>query len=360
MRPPRLDAIKHPVGDLYRRWRTHRNVPELPSEAIVPLERTDDVLLLCSRFVPRFDPQPYIRELAFAHEMATNGREFAVADDPSQVFDKSVGWIVPGRLVSPPLWDYSRQVYEFAAGLERQGNRLFCSSDETLYWENKAYMHARFAETGVPTPQTRLLTEETWQSSDFDIEPVLLKEEHSAGSSGIHFFERAPAAQKFVKKYAFRPGETLIMQEVVPGATKDMRVTMVGATMIPEASYWRIRSNDAVSSAEWTTTATTYNSIVDHDDIPEAVEELAAGWLRKLGIRTAGIDLMWVNDDISQVPLVLELSPYYQPNPPKPERYGDWSYKQYKAKPYVRDGYIRRQYVVFRKIIKEALKQELY
>ena len=159
----------------------------MPTEAVVPLEQARDVLLLCSRMVRHFDSQLSVQELALAHELAERGREFAITHDPRIVFGKSVIWFLPNHLVRPQLWDYSRQVQEFVAGVERQGNRLLCSSDELAYWENKATMHQRFREIGVPTPETRILTTETRDSVEFDFEPVLLKEEHSAGSEGIHY-----------------------------------------------------------------------------------------------------------------------------------------------------------------------------
>lgn len=332
----------------------------MPLEAIVPLEQTTDVLLLCSRFIGYFEPQIYVRELAFAHEMAARNRTFAVSNDPSTLFEKSVVWFLPSRFVSPQLWDYSRQVYEFASGLERQGNRLFCSSEEAAYWENKTNMHRRLDEVGVPTPRTKILTSETWKSVAFDIEPVLIKEEHSAGSAGIRYFATAGEARNFVMNYSFRPTEGLIMQEVVAGATKDMRLTMVGDKAIELATYWREKTVEALSSSNWTSTATTYNSSVRHGDIPAPLVPMAADYLRRLGVRTAGIDLMWVEDDLSRNPVVLELSPYYQPNPPKPERYAQWSYKQYKARPLIRDGYIFQQYLAFRDIAAEILDQGLY
>ena len=59
-------------------------------------------------------------------------------------------------------------------------------------------------------------------------------------------------------------------------------------------------------------------------------------------------------------PLVLELSPYYQPNPPKPARYDRWTYKKYKENPYGEEGYFSQQYEVFRTIAGEILDQGLY
>jgi glutathione synthase/RimK-type ligase-like ATP-grasp enzyme len=221
-------------------------------------------------------------------------------------------------------------------------------------------MHTRFSEFGVPTPQTKIINVENRDTVEFDIEPVILKDEHSAGSAGIHYFDTADGARKFVKNRQFRPAESLIMQELVRGATKDLRLTMVGDQMIRSATFWRKKSPDALSSGRWTTTASKYGSSIEHEDIPEEVVPIVAAYLRSLGMRTAGIDLMWVDDDVSRPPLVLEVSPYFQPNPPKPDRYAHWTYKQYKEKPYVKDGYLLQQYRVFREMAAHILDQQLF
>jgi hypothetical protein len=356
----RFKPMKHVLGDRYRQWLIDRNIAPMPVKALVGLEETQDVLLLCSRLVRDLDPKVYIQELAFAHELAEWNRPFAISADPSALFDKSVMWFLPNDLVSPPLWDYSRQVYEFALGLERQNNRLFCSSDELLHWENKVHMHRKLDEIGAPTPRTKLLTAENWEETDFDIEPVLIKEEHSAGSAGVHFFATAAEVREFVVAHKFKPTETLIMQEVVEGATKDLRVTMVGDKAIESATFWRKKRPEALSSPAWTTTASKYDTLIEHDDIPSSAVSLAARYLRMLGLRTAGLDFIWVADDESRDPLVLELSPYYQPNPPKPERYRDLTYREFKAREYAQEGYLFEQYRVFRTIAREILEQKLY
>ena len=355
-----LRPIRRAVGLRYRKWSLDRQIPDIPKQAIAALGETSDVLLLCSRSTRQFEPQTLLAESAFAAEMAARSRPFAVADDPSGLFEKSVMWFLPVNLVSPRLWNYSVQVYEFAAGLERQGNQLFCSSDEVEFWENKAHMHRRFDEVGIPTPRTLILTRENWPTTDFDIEPVLIKREHSAGSAGITHFATASEARRFVASYSFRPTESLIMQEVVRGATRDLRLTMVGDQVIESATYWRTKHPDALSRTEWTTTATTYDSLVSHGGIPDSLAPMVAEYLRKLGLRMAGIDVMWPDDDVSAEPLVLELSPYFQPNPPKPARYAGWTYKQYKSKPYIDEGYFLRQHDVFRTIAGQILDQALF
>lgn len=352
-------ALKREIEPRYRKLFLDRKLAKMPVGETVSLERASHVLLLCSRFAARFEPQVYVQELAFAHELASRNRKFALSEDPSEVFDKSLVWFLPTRLVSPRLWDYSRQVYEFAAALERQGNHLFCSSHEVSFWENKAEMHRKLDEIDAPTPWTEILSRENWRDASFAVEPLLIKEEHSAGSLGIHYFATGAEAQAFVANYPFRPHEKLIMQEVIRGI-RDLRLTLVGDRVIKSATYWRIKSPDALAQSDWATTATTYNSIVEHGNIPDSVVSKAAQYLRDLGLRTAGIDLMWQDDDLSREALLLEFSPYYQPNPPKPKRYEHWTYKQYKQKPYVTRGYLLEQYTVFREIAGEILDQGLF
>lgn len=352
-------VAKTQILDRYRRMTIRRDIPPLPTETLVPLDKARDVLLLCSALLERFHFQTYVEELAFAHELAARGRPFAATDDPSTLFEKNVMWFLPGKFVRPRLWDYSRQAYEFAAGLERQGNRALCSAAETRFWENKAHMHRRFEEVGIPTPRTAIVNAENREKVDFDAEPVIVKQEHSAGSAGIHYFATRDEARRFVMSYPFRPTESLIVQEIVLGATRDLRLTMAGSRSIAGASYWRAKSPEALADPTWTPTATKYGSTVIHDGVPESAVALTADYMRLLGVRTAGVDLIWVDDDLARDPLILELSPYYQPNPPKPPRHADWSYKLYKRRRYAKEGYLAGQFQVFRKIAAELMDQGL-
>ncbi len=262
--------------------------------------------------------------------------------------------------MAPRLWDYSRQVREFVAGLERQGNQVFCSAEELAYWENKGHMHRMLEQVSAPTPVTRLIARDTWESTAFDIEPALIKLEHSAGSAGVYYFATAGEAREFVANYSFRPTERLIMQEVVQGATRDLRLTIVGDRSIPSCTYWRTKSPETLAKPDWTTTATTYGSLVDYSGIPEAVTPFMVKILQRLKVRTAGVDLMWTNDDTSRDPVILEFSPYYQPNPPQPPRYEHLSYKAFKTdKRFAREGYLARQFMAFRDIAGQVLDQGL-
>ena len=336
-----------------------RRIVPLPS-APLPLEEAEDVVLLCARQGDGvFHAETWSQQAAFAHELAARGRAFAFADDPALVFGKSVAWALPPRLVAPRLWNYARQVQEFAEGLEAQGNRTFLTAAETAYWENKAYMHRRLDDVGAATPRTLVVGAESRDGLAISFEPVVVKQEHSAGSAGIRFFATAVDAERHVAGYAFRPGEHLIVQHVVPGAARDLRLTMVGDEPIASATYWRIKSPEAAASKEWRTTATTHGSTVLHEAPPAAAVELCARVLSDLGVRTAGFDLMWEGDDVEGPPLVLELSPFYQPNPPQPD--GDTrSYKEFKTRRYRADGYFRRQHLAYREVAAALLDKGLY
>jgi glutathione synthase/RimK-type ligase-like ATP-grasp enzyme len=334
-----------------------RRLLPFPDDAVVPLDTASHVLLRFSRRLHEFQPQLWSKEVAFAEEMAARGRQFGVSDDPGEVFGKTVMWYHRDDVVKPRLWNYSKQMHQLIAGLEEQGNEAFNSAAEVLFWENNAFMHRRLDEIGTPTPRTQILTAETWRDADFSGEPLLVKQEHSASSKGLWHFPTAAEARRFLEQYAFRPGESVILQEVVRGATKDLRLTMVGDQVVESASYWRVKSPEKLAGGEWTTTATSNGSTVVHADIPETGVAAAAHVLRTLGVRTAGFDLMWVDDDVSAPPVVLEFSPLYEPNPPKPRRYDDWSYKRFKANPFVADGYFAQQHRVFRDIAGQVLDQ---
>jgi glutathione synthase/RimK-type ligase-like ATP-grasp enzyme len=357
---PSTSLFKKHVVDRFRDFRVTKELPPMPVDSAVPVERAEDVLLLCSGYLERRHLQTHVQELAFAHELASRGRAFALTDDPSTVFDRRVAWFLPGAFVRPRLWDYSRQAVEFAAGLELQGNSVFCSSAEVAYWENKAHMHAQLAASGISTPRTLVATSENRDDLELAFDSVIVKEEHSAGSAGIHWFPTAEEANRFVRGYPLRPGEALIVQEAVRGATRDMRLTMVGGEMVDLASYWRIKSPEALARSEWTPTATKYNSQVVHGDIPEHAVRFAANCLSAIGVRNAGCDLIWLDDDFDSEPLLLELSPYFQPNPPKPARYDNWTYKQFKQNSHVSEGYLTGQYRAFREIARLLMEQELF
>lgn len=352
-------AVRRAAASTAESALARRLVPPPSDDALLPLDDADDVVLLCARQGDgRLHAETYSQQMALAHELAARGRRFAITEDAAAIFGRSVAWALPPRLVHPRLWNHARQVQQFVAGLESQGNRVFLSSDEAAFWENKAHMHRRLDEIGAATPRTLVLTAATHSTAKLDFEPIVIKEEHSAGSSGIHFMATAADARRFLDRHAFRPEESLIVQAVVEGANRDLRLTMVGDEPILPATYWRVKPPSSGATA-WTTTATTYGSTVVHEEPPARAVETCARALEQLGVRTAGFDLMWEDDDVTGEPLILELSPFYQPNPPQAP--GDTrSYKEFKRHRYRADGYFKRQHLAYRRISATILDKGLF
>ncbi len=52
------------------------------------------------------------------------------------------------------LTNYAQFITNLVKQLESQGNTLILSSDEVVFWENKAYMHNQFALKNISQPNT--------------------------------------------------------------------------------------------------------------------------------------------------------------------------------------------------------------
>jgi hypothetical protein len=99
----------------------------------------------------------------------------------------------------------------------------------------------------------------------------------------------------------------IIKQELV-NMRKDLRVILVGDEIVHY--YWRINK-----SKDWKPTSTSFGSEVDFDNFPEHWRKHILDTFKKLNLTTGAFDITWQNDDLDSVPLYLEVSPVYQPNP---------------------------------------------
>jgi hypothetical protein len=130
--------------------------------------------------------------------------------------------------------------------------------------------------------------------------------------------------------------EGLIIQELLD-IRKDMRVTLVGDDIC--LHYWRINLSD-----EWKPTATGYGSDVDFVSFPEKWRSKIISDFKKMNLTSAGIDITFLNDDINNEPIYLEVSPFYQPNPPilKKELPINLSYGAYKKQFLLKNSWDKR------------------
>jgi hypothetical protein len=112
----------------------------------------------------------------------------------------------------------------------------------------------------------------------------------------------------------------------------DLRAIVVGDRVV--LHYWRRNT-----AAEWRPTSTSRGSVVDFWNFPEQWRSAIVDAVRKLGLRTGALDIAWEKDDTLTPPLILEVSPVYQPNPEPPPRYRHMPYYEYKKKCFVPGSY---------------------
>ncbi len=230
------------------------------------------------------------------------------------------------------LHDYAEGLLVALRRIEANGNRLFPSADEAEWWENKGFMHRRFAELDVHCPPTVIVDlSAPLDPSAFEY-PILVKEPHASGSRGLHKVASPGELQRVVGEMK-RDGETELLVQDLIDMRRDFRATLVGDRIVH--SYFRINT-----SADWKPTSTSHGSIVDFEHFPEQWRAYIVEVFGRLGLQSGAFDLCWAGDDLETEPYVLEVSPSYTPNPPPP---AGWTrpYVDFKSVLFGRDSYAK-------------------
>ena len=222
-----------------------------------------------------------------------------------------------------------------AKALESQNNTIFLSSEEVAFWENKDYMQEMFLKLNISHPRTYILNSLT-DLKTFSLlpYPYIIKEVNSQGSKGLHKIENYDSLINVANDLTTRGEVTVIAQQIVK-MTKDIRVTIVGEEVV--LYYWRINPEK-----EWRPTSTSRGSSVDFGNFPEKWRNYFIDITRRMKLSSAAYDVCWENDDIDTQPMILEVSPSFQPNPSLPAHLSNIPYKDYKTifftkKPYYKE-----------------------
>lgn len=237
--------------------------------------------------------------------------------------------------------NYSEFIVNLVKQLESQGNEVILSSAEIEFWENKAYMHEQFYDKKISQPETLIqdLNQDYRHLKEREY-PCLVKEIHSCGGKGLYKIASYSEMLIILKKLEAKGYSKVLVQKLI-NMRKDFRVIVIGDEIF--LHYWRNNS-----STEWQPTSTSKGSTVDFDTFPEQWRTYIIESTKKLGLRTAAYDITWENDDITTMPIVLEVSPSFQPNPPTPLKYKNLAYRDYKKKLLGKDAfYIGRVNIVF-------------
>jgi glutathione synthase/RimK-type ligase-like ATP-grasp enzyme len=204
--------------------------------------------------------------------------------------------------------DYTSILAHITRQLEFQNNVVFPKSNESRLWENKAYMHHLFDRADVHTPKTKIIHNLNELVDDQFEFPFLIKAEHSCASEGLYKVSNWADIVALADKADFKNQNTQIIVQELINMRRDLRVILVGEEIV--LHYWRINLQK-----DWRPTSTSYGSQVDFVSFPDRWKKHILKTFRSLNMTTGAFDIAWENDDLSTVPLYLEISPFYQPNP---------------------------------------------
>lgn len=205
--------------------------------------------------------------------------------------------------------NYVNSMIFITENLELQNNLVFPNSIEVKLWENKAFMHDYFKLKNIRTPDSKVVklnkSLEIFDQFNF---PYLLKEVHSCSSNGVHKITSKEILEFIFNKYEILENNQEIIVQKLLNIRRDLRVIIVGNEIV--LHYWRINL-----SSEWKPTSTGQGNKVDFGNFPEIWRSWILESFKKLNIRTGAFDIAWEDDNLDTEPYILEVSPFYQPNP---------------------------------------------
>ncbi len=247
------------------------------------------------------------------------------------------------------LANYSNSLFFVVSELEKQGNKIFPGSYEVNLWENKAFMQEEFNRLEISHPKTLIINRNSNELPIQDLKyPVLVKEIHSAGSRGVKKVNNQSELEERVKE-AFDKGHSKVLVQHLINMRKDLRVIVMKSSIV--LYYWRVNN-----TKEWKPTATSFGNTTEFGNFPSIWQDFFVTTLDKLNIPTGAFDIAWEGDDIKTTPLVLEVSPSYQPNPELPPQYKSLPFKEYKKKLFIKNAYHKEYIDIVFKIKMDLVK----
>ena len=221
--------------------------------------------------------------------------------------------------------NYSKRQVKFILELEGNNNKVFPSSTEALYWENKIYMYFQFEKKQINFPKTILVRE---HKDILKVEkelsfPVISKIDNGSGSKGIIEI-KSDKELRLLSEFKF---PYLIQNRL--NISKDCRIVILNF----KYHHHYFRNNTATN---WHPTSTSMGSYLSYEQLPEKIIEEIEHKTKNLNLRIAAYDICWENDDLSSPIVFLEVSPGYLPNPKYfgKKKYKDWKTDFFGKNPY--------------------------
>lgn len=298
-------------------------------------KKNSDVIVVSSLLTNiKFSSELIAWEFGFINGLIKNNITFSYKKLDGSVYNKKILWSPIKDFDKFNFINYPVSLSFIASQLESQGNRVFISSNEVSYLENKYFMHEMFDKHNIRTPKTwifKSLYDITYDILEF---PLLYKGVHSSGSLDIIKFENIDSLKIFINDLkSIGLDKSIVLQKLL-NIRRDMRVTVVGDEIL--YSFWRINPNK-----EWMTTATKNGSYIEFIDFPLKWKSFILDAVKKLHLDIAGLDIAFENDNLDSEPYIIEISPRFSQNPPYQNP--NLKYKDYKSKVFIKNSFRNNQ-----------------
>jgi len=314
-------------------------------------KKTDTIVWMKIWGLKFFKEDEFIDYMGIVNALSDNGIKFNISTtNKIGKFNNKTIYLRYSRGMDPfKFSNYTHTLHFICQQLEDQKCVVHPGSQEVLYWENKGFMTQKFFEHKTSTPKTFLITNPVdFNTIDLSY-PFLIKEEHSSSSDGLHKITRKEDLDKFFSSSDyFSRNKFLIAQELL-NMRRDLRVILVGDKIVHH--YWRVNRSD-----KWRPTASSFGNDVDFGSFPEQWREFIIDQFKQFKITTGAFDIAWQDDDMSTPPLILEVSPNYQPNPTIDLSNTKLSYAQYKNKLLLKNSYYNKFIDIVFSIMDEQIK----
>ena len=314
-------------------------------------KKTDTIVWMKIWGLKFFKEDEFIDYMGIVNALSDNGIKFNISTtNKIGKFNNKTIYLRYSRGMDPfKFSNYTHTLHFICQQLEDQKCVVHPGSHEVLYWENKGFMTQKFFEHKTSTPKTFLITNPVdFNTIDLSY-PFLIKEEHSSSSDGLHKITRKEDLDKFFSSSDyFSRNKFLIAQELL-NMRRDLRVILVGDKIVHH--YWRVNRSD-----KWRPTASSFGNDVDFGSFPEQWREFIIDQFKQFKITTGAFDIAWQDDDMSTPPLILEVSPNYQPNPTIDLSNTKLSYAQYKNKLLLKNSYYNKFIDIVFSIMDEQIK----
>jgi glutathione synthase/RimK-type ligase-like ATP-grasp enzyme len=298
-------------------------------------KKNSDIIVLSSLLTNfKFSSELIAWEFGFINGLIKNKKAFTYSKLNGGIYNKSILWSPIKDFDKYDFVNYPSTLTFIASQFESQGNRMFISSNEVSYLENKYFMHEMFEKYSIRTPKTWIF------KSLYDIDysvlefPLLYKGVHSSGSLDIIKFEDNDSLKTFIIELQNIGLDKSIVLQKLLNIRRDMRVTVIGNKIL--YAFWRINPNK-----EWMTTATKNGSYIQFIDFPSKWESFITESVAKLNLDIAGLDIAFENDDLNTEPYIIEISPRFSQNPPYDNP--GLKYKDYKNKVFIKNSFRNNQ-----------------